>query len=543
MGKIGDLIVRLQLKYQDYQKGLKKAAEETTGFVQSLGKIKAAGLAVWAAIGTAVMKVASDMVKATGIMEDKWELFTVKAKAGWDTFIKTLINGDWSDFVRQFKEATAAAAYLTEALQGDTEVQNSIALQKAAMANELAALEILMKDVTKSDEERARAAEEYKKKVLPLYDQEIARLDKLRKAYAVTLGAGIYSKSTMETPEMLAAVEKFLIEYGKETQYKILNNRSLSEALAIALKPYNAAPKTNAEISEQRARKAMIERLSYLSQDMFPNLDPNFLFNIATNYETKFNGEQIQEIVEVIKQYNNAIAAFKEENKKIINLEASLSEKAQKTAEKAAEPLVTINELINGVEEIDLTDIDIEPIDWDDILGDYDASLDEFLDKWKQTQAEVAQLNAMLEDAIVASMSNGTQALTDMLVGLEGADASQLMAALLQPFADTMISLGEMLIAEGLAVAAFKESLSSLDPAVALAAGATLLALGSALSSGIKKLGQTAGSGATTTSTSAGSSTSGIENIQTEMTIYVKGELKGSDIVLSGQRTLNKWRR
>lgn len=543
MGKIGDLIVRLQLKYQDYQKGLKKASEETTGFVQSLGKIKAAGLAVWAAIGTAVMKVASDIVKATGIMEDKWELFTVKAKAGWDTFIKTLINGDWSDFVRQFKEATTAAAYLTEALQGDTEVQNSIALQKAAMANELAALEILMKDVTKSDEERARAAEEYKKKVLPLYDQEIVRLDKLRKAYAVTLGAGIYSKSTMETPEMLAAVEKFLIEYGKETQYKILNNRSLSEALAIALKPYNAAPKTDAEISEQRARKAMIERLSYLSLDMFPNLDPNFLFNIATNYETKFNGEQIQEIVEVIKQYNNAIAAFKEENKKIINLEASLSEKAEKTAEKAAEPLVTINELINGVEDIDLTAIDVEPIDWNAILGDYDAPLDEFVDKWKQTQAEVAQLNAMLEGAIVASMSNGTQALTDMLVGLEGADASQLMAALLQPFADTMISLGEMLIAEGLAVAAFKESLSSLDPAVALAAGATLLALGSALSSGIKKLGQTAGSGATTTSTSAGSSTSGVENIQTEMTIYVKGELKGSDIVLSGQRTLNKWRR
>lgn len=543
MGKIGDLIVRLQLKYQDYQKGLKNATKETTGFVQSLGKIKTAGLAVWAAIGTAVMKVASDVVKATGIMEDKWETFTVKAKAGWDTFIKTLINGDWKDFTRQFKEATTAAAYLTEALQGDTEVQNSIALQKAAMADELAALEILMKDVTKSDEERARAVESYKKKVLPLYDQEIARLDKLRKAYAVTLGAGIYSKSTMETPEMLDAVEKFLVEYGKDTQHKILNNRSLSEALAIALKPYNAAPKTNAEISEQRARKAMIERLSYLSQDMFPNLDPNFLFNIATNYETKFNGEQIQKIVEIIKQYDEAVAAFKDENKKIINLEASLTEKAKKLAEKSAEPLVTIDNLINSVDNIDLTDINIEPIDWNAILGDYDAPLDEFVDKWRTTQEEVAQLNAMLEGAIVASMSNGMQALTDMLVGLEGADASQLMAALLQPFADTMISLGEMLIAQGLAVAAFKESLSSLDPAVALAAGATLLALGSALSSGIKKLGQTAGSGATSTSTGASSSTSGVENIQTEMTIYVKGQLKGSDIVLSGQRTLNNWAR
>ena len=38
MSKIGDLIVRLQLKYQDYEKGLKKAEKDTKGFASNLGK-------------------------------------------------------------------------------------------------------------------------------------------------------------------------------------------------------------------------------------------------------------------------------------------------------------------------------------------------------------------------------------------------------------------------------------------------------------------------------------------------------------------------
>ena len=55
MSKIGDLIVRLQLKYQDYQKGLKKAEKDTKGFAATLGKIKGVGLAVWAAVGASAI--------------------------------------------------------------------------------------------------------------------------------------------------------------------------------------------------------------------------------------------------------------------------------------------------------------------------------------------------------------------------------------------------------------------------------------------------------------------------------------------------------
>jgi hypothetical protein len=121
-------------------------------------------------------------------------------------------------------------------------------------------------------------------------------------------------------------------------------------------------------------------------------------------------------------------------------------------------------------------------------------------------------------------------------------DAKQVLASLLQPFGDTMISLGEMLLAEGLGIEAFKESLKSLNGGVAIAAGLGLIALGSALSSGIRALAD--GGGSTSTgSYTGGSSTADVQNYTSELTIYVEGRISGSDIVLAGNKTINKWRR
>jgi hypothetical protein len=142
----------------------------------------------------------------------------------------------------------------------------------------------------------------------------------------------------------------------------------------------------------------------------------------------------------------------------------------------------------------------------------------------------------------VQSLSGATQAITDCIAGIEGADASQVLAALLEPFASTMISLGEMLIAEGLAIEVFKESLTNLDGKKALAAGAALLVLGSALSSGIKALG-----GASTASSDGYDSTSSasgnIDKYEQEITVHVVGEISGDKILIAAQKTQNKWNR
>jgi hypothetical protein len=99
-----------------------------------------------------------------------------------------------------------------------------------------------------------------------------------------------------------------------------------------------------------------------------------------------------------------------------------------------------------------------------------------------------------------------------------------------------------MLIAEGLAIKAFKESLKSLNPYVAIAAGAALVVVGAALSSGIKSLGGGGAAGGTTAS-AASSTPDRVESLEQDITVHVVGTISGSDIVLAGDKTLNKWRR
>lgn len=552
MGKIGDLIVRLQLKHEDYKKGLKQAEKDTQGFAGTLGKIKGVGLAVWGAIGGAVLKVASDMVKSTNAMEDKWEMFTSKAKAGWNAFVKTLVNGDWNNFVRNFKEATIAAEYLTSALQDTTEVENSIKLQKAAMAEELAALEVLMRDQTKSYKDRADAAQQYIDKVSPIYDQEIKRLEDLKKAYMVTLGAGKYSPETMTSPAVMAAVEKFLVEYGKDTKQPLLRNKTLKEAIDNALIPYDVAPKGKEAVEGQRKRTAAMEQLQWLTQEWFPGFDPNFLYHIAKNYEQNMNGEQVQALVEAITAYSTALGAKDTELKKVYGILNSTTSKIEgsegaETEVATAEAISTLAlglDKLGGIQApaLQMNLPDIIPDDW---LERNREKIDAALAEAMRLQQITNEINSQFNDAVVASLSGATQALADCIMGIEGADASQVLAALLQPFAQTMISLGEILLAEGTAIEVFKTSLSSLNGAAAIGAGIGLIALGSALAAGIKALG-----GASSSSASAGgydsassSGSRGIETYEQEITVHVVGEIAGDKIVLAGQKTLNKWNR
>lgn len=157
--------------------------------------------------------------------------------------------------------------------------------------------------------------------------------------------------------------------------------------------------------------------------------------------------------------------------------------------------------------------------------------------KLQKNQEKVAELNKSLSDAITTGLSDSVQAFTDMLVGLEDADASSILSALMQPFANTARQLGEMLVAQGVAVEVFKESLTTLQGAPAIAAGAALIAMSAAISSGIKALGASAGSSSAMSSGGSSAGTPSTSTINTEMTIYVKGKISGRDILISGEKS------
>lgn len=541
MGKIGDLWVKLGLKSDDYKKGMDNAKKETEGFKGSLGKMKAGALAVWAAIGAAVTKFATDLINSTNRMGDAWAIFTTQSKAAWDTFLSAVSSWDFNDFFGRMREATAAAAEYAQALDSEFEANNSVRLQRAAMAQELAALRVLMQDQTKSYDERVKAAEDYLAKVSPIYDQILAQAKRMEDAH---LGKWLAGTGLGDSEQVREDLRKFLVEIGKPENAGMLDQLA---ALSKSNKLLGNAKKGSA------TEKALTQQVAYMREALSGPMsgygtDLLALFDVYVNMR---GDKDTKPLVDAMVAAGTAAGQKNAETTRVQTLMSGLikqqtEEAIKQAAEDAAKsPEALLASVVDDIAadlDTELEDIQIEPMDWDAILGDYDQPLEEFVEKWRYTQEEIAMLNQMLEDSLVSALSNSTQAFTDMLFGLEGADASQILATLLQPFADTAIQLGEMLLAQGIAVTAFKESLEKLQGGPAIAAGLALIAIGSAMRSGIQAL---AGGGRGSASTaSVGNAGSGAASpYMTELTIYVEGKLDGGDIVLSGKKTTDAWGR
>lgn len=545
MSKMGDLIVRLKLQYEDYKKGLKKASSETTTFAGTLGKIKGVGLAVWGAIGAAAVSFAKQLINSSNAIGDAWNRTTAQMKAGWDVFVQSVASMNWNNFIGRIKEATKAAKELVNALDSEFEVSNSIKLQKAAMAQELAELEIIARDQTKSYKERADAAQRYLDLVKPLYDQELKLAQRLEDAQ---LGKWLAGSGLKDSEQLRKDLHSFLIAYGKDDRLV----SSLGRMMELQ-KDYDLATSTMfrsgnflnppAIVTEYRALR------DYVKEYGQNNGYGTDIYALAKVYEKMRGDADTKPLVDAMIAAGEAAGAFDRETKRMQSaLNSSLAQMNASTAEavETVVPFVRQDLSLPKVAPIAGGAVAMEApgLATPDWWAAYMAQGEEFM-AWYQSMVErTAAMNQMLEDSIIQATAGGMQAFTDLLFGLEGADASDILAALLQPFASTATQLGSLLLAEGIGIKAFKESLKTLNPAVAIGAGMALLALGAALGSAIKALGGGGGGGASATNGgyNSGSSASS-QNYAPELTVKIQGKLRGSDIVMSEENTKDKWNR
>lgn len=532
MSKLGDLIVRLRLQYDDYKKGLKKADADTKGFAGTLGKIKGVGLAVWGAIGGAVTAFATQFVQHSQTMSDKWNLGVNQMKAVWSQFLTTLTSWDWEGFGDRIKAAMGAAAESTLAHDAEFEVQNSLKLRKAAMSEELAQLQILMRDTGKSYEERAKAAQEYLDKVRPLYEAET----ELRKRIYMT-----------DTDEYLKNAGLQATADNRDLLRKFFTDIAPNESLMGILNEYQ--------------KKVQGKKNYQLSQEDYKALDAFYAqygnkagaaLSVLAQYYQSTNDDIAKKVVEAIYNYDKSIALFAEETRRIQTLENSALAQIAKSTDAniaageqvmrkdlgpalTAGPAITVGPLVAADSGLAGTEA------W---MAEHQARGEEFLAWYQDMVDRTAMMSDMLADSMIQATTSGLHAFTDMLMGLEGADPTDVLAALLQPFAQTCTQLGAILVAESEGIKAFKQGLANLDPKAPLVAGIALIALGAALGSAIRALG---GSGSSSSGSnggydSGGSSAAG-QNYESTLTVEVTGKISGSDIVISGNKTNDKWNR
>lgn len=145
-------------------------------------------------------------------------------------------------------------------------------------------------------------------------------------------------------------------------------------------------------------------------------------------------------------------------------------------------------------------------------------------------------LTAAVQDAFISTFGSLGEFIGDALTGSFDDAANGFGLALLDTLGGLAVQVGEMAIATGLAISGIKASLESLNPYVAIAAGAALVALGSAVRRASSNLASGAGSGGYSSAYSSSASSGGgsFGDYQArEMTVQVTGTIvaSGSQLV------------
>ena len=533
--KIGDLWVKLGLKKDEYSRGMKEAGNEASGSGGLLGKIKglkAGALAAWAAIGAAAVAMADKFAHTSQRLGDVWDQTVAGMKGAWSTFISAINSTDFSGLGKRIADSFREARQLASLKDAEFEVTNSIELQKSAMKDELAILQIRMRNQKLSQKERTEAANEYLAKIKKIYDQEA----EYRKKYSIQAqNTYLTSAGIKETGRNREALQSFL------------TNVAPNADLVKALDDYN---KNNNHFASESQRTL----LQGLKEQTGLNLAT--LGKIA-NYYQSTNDKQAKALVDAIVAERAAAGAFNEETRKVQNIENSAvtvggGGAVERTGLSAFEmAIIRAKERLDDVLEDTMDDIQREMEDLDgsvefdpiEVVPPDLTEWNEFYTKYSEDLQRMQDLLADFRDAAIRGLSDAVQELADQFAGLEEINPGKVVQALLTPLADMAIKEGEILVAQGIGVEACKEALEKLNGYAAIAAGATLIAIGAAAKSGLAALARSGAGTATTSYSGAGASAAQTQTIQTEMTVYVTGRLSGSDILLSGQKTQSNWNR
>ena len=537
MGKIGDLWVKLKLKSDEYKKGLDEAQGKTRSFSDKIKSLSVTAAAVWGAIGAAATKMALDFVKSSQTMGDQWDILMTQVstrlqqiRAEFNREIAA--NGWFKGFFKAFfsdtteVEAMAVGKALSQAKDAMTEIEYAFRLNMEQTGPKLHELYLKMMNSALSASDREAAAKDYRKEVEDIYAPRVKGikdiLDKTVQQYLVLGGISPNKYSTEKVVDLIKMMGSDPAKVEREYSDFFAGYQNLSDDISGNLVStmeayYNTTNEMNdmlkradrtAQSMENTGLDDIIKKLGAAKDGM-----ADFRAQVAEEAEVMAADEEFQKMSDPLEEFERT---HDEALSNMTEKQRIFAEFAQEYYEKAAKATWEYQQSQEAALE--------------QAQKDAQAAADKQADE----AAKVAELNHALTAAITESLSDGTQAFTDMLFGLEGADASSILSALMQPFANTAKQLGEMLVAQGVAVEVFKKSLDSLQGAPAIAAGMALIAIGSAISSGIKSLGASAGSSASS-SAAAGSSGAGTDtNISTEMTIYVKGKISGKDILISG---------
>lgn len=599
MGKIGDLWVRLGLKKDDFSKGMDDAKKDVSGFGSAMGRMAGLAKAAWAAVAAAVVKFATDAVKLTQRWGDQWNVTMSGVRGAYQSFVRDLSNGvGWGELFQNMRDAYRSAKEVAAALDEVFERKVSFSYQEAAINKQIAELRLITSDTSQSDAKRKKAAQDIiileqqlgkvkqdilkqeadgnRKKFRDATHLNNEQIDFLVKNYNenrdAIQDARKYGEQRLKLEKDIAAAQMAVNTANSRemSQYAVANlERVQSELDALEAqttdstravwemtKGYDRAndelvkgmaesevAAINAETEAINAQRNAVRTIGQIDNRNGLGAGAGAGKGTAQDDESLQQARAIQARLDQAAKSEVQIMREKYEEEKALlekhgmDTERLTQEYLASLIADAVEP--GLDDIADAVDNFE--PVEIEPLEISDETG-----VEEWIAELERLTEIAEDRAARFKEAVVSGFSDGVQELTDQLFGLSEVNGGAIFAALLGPLADMAIKEGELVMMQGIAIEAIKSALESLNGPAAIAAGAALIAVGAAVKSGLSSLANTGGrtAGSTATGTySGGSSAAQVQEISSELTVYVKGEISGDAIVLSGERTINEWSR
>lgn len=634
MSKIGDLFVRLGLKKDEFSKGLNEAKRETQGFGDKLKGMASVAKVAWAAVAAAVVKFATDAIKMTQKWGDEWKATMAGVNAAYGSFVRQLASGEgFTNLFANMREAARLAREAARELDEVFERTTSYNYTEANTQKEIAQLQLIMRDSSKSDKERMDAAQKIIQKT-----QELATLKKdIASQEADAYRKQLKSQTQLNDQEINFLVREYnqnkaIIDQGRaylQEKKRLEGNVSAARnnAAFAAGRPgsdyltqqwldaKDALDKFEASTSQAVKDVAeMTKKYDKGNDELIANLGKAevAVINVDTamyhaqmratsmlgslskagaggttdttdpaaetaakiqqravdsaKSELHLLAEKYSQEKALLQQYGYDVTALtKEYEENTYKILSDYAKKAGLTADERADLLrkaykAELEELKQaGLDTTTLTNqfmqklldlgdesfqefcaqleaefpIELDPIELDD------TELQEWLDSLEAAVQRAEELAQEFGEAVAGGFSDACQEMMGQLMGLQDFNPGAIVQALLEPLADMAIREGEILIAEGIGVEACKKALESLNGYAAIAAGAALVMIGSAAKMGLAALAKSGASSSTASTYQGGVQSTQTQMIESELTVYVEGRISGSDILLSGQRTVN----
>ena len=530
--KLGDIWIKLGLKKDEFSKGMKQADGEVSSFSGKMRSFANVAKAAWAAVGAAVVKFANDAIKMTQKWGDMWNQTMAGVKSAYSTFVRQLSSGEgWNNLFTNMAEAYRMGKEIAAVLDEIFERKVSYGYQEAETKKQIAALQLIMRDSSKTDKERKEAAQQ----IIALEEQ---------------LG---------QTKKDIASQEAS----AKRDQFK-LATRMNDEEIDFLVRQYN---QNRDVIKQAREYLRVKQELSKVGGQGFftGSVSPLPSVNVGNRPEDaqlrkleESTPQYIKDVAELTRKYDKAndelVKGMADAEVAVINVDTevmhaqtratALLGTLQRVGAQTKEGATDWEKIFKSIEKS--MDVKLKKADFDFDMPDFEIDDEDFqmnLQKLMDDMQRAADFAMQVKETIAGGVSDAIQELADQFAGLEQINPGRVLQALLTPLADMAVREGEILIAQGIGIEACKEALEKLNGWAAIAAGTALVAIGAAAKSGLQAL---AGAGARSTATTSYGGTSAgsqVQTIQTEMTVYVEGRISGSDILISGKKTQSNWNR